>query len=172
MLEISRNTIVTLKNLTDWILENTKTITSNLTSGQQFLVLQMVESMIDPINNILELLLPTFEDVKVKEATFELIPSELLVLLKALVKKGKEGKATPQEMIAISFILDVHKFVSSFANKETVEEDEKVETYSLEQDEVQKQIKSLLRSHPYLQNVDRLSEMLGLNHRIKMMINR
>ena len=170
LLEISRNTIVTLKNLTDWVLENTKTITSNLTSGQQFLVLQMVESMIDPINNILELLLPTFEDVKVKEATFELIPSELLVLLKALVKKGKEGKATPQEMIAISFILDAHKFVSSFANKETVEEDEQVERYSLEEDEVNKQIKSLLRSHPYLQNVDRLSEMLGLNHRIKMMI--
>ena len=76
----------------------------------------MVENLISPVQNILELLLPTFDDVKVKEANFELIPSELIILAKALVKKGKEGKATPQEMMVISFILDANNFLSTNEN--------------------------------------------------------
>ena len=170
LLEISRNTIVRLKDIIECILANTETITSNLSSGQQFIVIQMVENLISPVQNILELLLPTFDDVKVKEANFELIPSELIILAKALVKKGKEGKPTPQEMMVISFILDANNFLSSFGNKKDHEEEEPAERPSLEKEEVSNQMKSLLRSHPYLQNVDRISEMLGLNNRLKMMI--
>ena len=170
LFEISRNAIMNSKNIIDWILANTKTITSNLSSGQQFLVLQMIENLISPLQNILDLLLPTLDGVKLKDANFELIPSELIVLAKALVKKGKEGNASPQEMIAISFILDAHKFISSFGGDHNPDENETTEDTTFDKQEVHNQIKNLLRTHPYLENVDEFSEMLGLNRRLKMMI--
>ena len=113
-LEISRNVITGAKSILEQILSTSKEVTSKLSSGQQFVILQMVERLILPLQNIFELLLPTLQGAKAKKANFELIPSELIVLLKALVKKGRDGNASKQELIAISFILDAQNILESF----------------------------------------------------------
>ena len=151
-------------------IENMKLSKLGFTDGQQFLVQQLLSLALNPAIDMLTAFQPYLNEAKSKEADFELIPDELIVLIKALLNKAKEGKATPAELVLVSLIKDVQTFFNSSTKDEFENDggDDYVEV-DITKKEVERLMERLLYVMPELKDLDNL-EHSDFNHSTIMMI--
>ena len=69
------------------VIESMKSSKLGLTEGQQFLVQQLLSQVLDPFIEMLTAFKPYLDDAKTKEAQFELVPDE--VILVSMVQVGR-----------------------------------------------------------------------------------
>ena len=101
---------------------------------------------------------PYLDEAKTKEADFELIPEELIVLVKALLNKAKDGKASPAELILVGIITDIQDFLSTSPDDEDLEETDNTD---ISKDEVERVMERLLLAMPELTDLNNLEYSLA-----------
>ena len=87
------------------------------TSGQEYIFRQAKTQYITPILEMANVFRQTLDSSEVDiDDNFELIPRELIALIKALIKKGAEGKASAFELVVIGFITDAQNAMNSLVD--------------------------------------------------------
>ena len=111
----------TLKNangLVNWAQYMVETFA---TTGQEYVFSQAKEQYIIPLLDMANVFRQTLDTSEVDiNDNFELIPRELIALIKAVIKKGAEGKASASELIMIGFITDAQNSLSNLAETSAV----------------------------------------------------
>jgi len=168
--DMAKNAVDQLLKMLIKFTENLKTSKLGLTNGQQFVVQQLLNQVLSPGIDMLTAFQPYLNDAKRKEADFDLIPDELIVLVKALLKNAKDGKATPAELILVGMIKDVQAFFNSNTEdtSDEAKDDDKI-TVNVTQEEVERLLERLLNAMPALKDLDNL-DSAGFNHSTIMMI--
>ena len=78
-------------------------------SGQQLVAKSLVDQMLDPLLTILGKLRPILQQAEVGKtdsSLFEFLPSEVLLLVPALMRKVQRGSASANEMFAAAILQD------------------------------------------------------------------
>jgi len=140
-------------------LKQVKNLGKGLSPGQQFLLSEVGEQLINPMLDLLLAFQPYLSQAKSKKADFELIPDELIVLICGLLKKADDGKASPGELALVSVIKDVQNFF--FAEDEN-DSDEAPVVANFNCDEVALTLRKLLEAQPELADPEHLLTTVGL----------
>jgi len=166
LIEVAKNSVNKAIVLMRNIIENLKLSKVGFTKGQQFLAQQLLSQVLNPIIEMLTAFQPYLDEAKTKEADFELIPEELIVLVKALLNKAKDGKASPAELILVGIITDIQDFLSTSPDDEDLEETDNTD---ISKDEVERVMERLLLAMPELTDLNNL-EYSDFNHSSIMLI--
>ena len=79
-------------------------------SGQQLVAKSLVDQMVDPLLTILGKLRPIFQQAEVgkkeNSSLFQVLPTEVLLLVPALMRKVQRGTASANEMFAAAILQD------------------------------------------------------------------
>ena len=107
----------TLQNI-DGLLNWVQYIIDNFaTTGQEYIFNQTKDQYINPILEMANVFRQTLDSSEIDiDDSFELIPRELIALIKSLIKKGNDGKATTFELIIIGFITDAQNAMNGLVN--------------------------------------------------------
>ena len=90
-------------------------------TGQEYIFIQSKDQYIIPILEMANVFRQTLGTAEVDiDDNFELIPREAIELIKALVYKGAEGKASAAELVLIGFITDAQQGLAGLADSSGV----------------------------------------------------
>ena len=118
------------KTIIDTILENANNLLiwsdymakTFATSGQEYIFTQAKDQYVIPILEMANVFRQTLETAEVDlNDNFELIPREFIALIKALIKKGKDGNASATELVLIGFITDAQQGIAGLADTSSVD---------------------------------------------------
>ena len=140
-------------------LNQVKGLGKDLSPGQQFLVSEVGEQLINPMLDLLLAFQPYLSEAQSKKADFELIPDEVIVLICGLLKKADSGKASAGELALVSVIKDVKNFLSS---EDQQSSNEPTMVASFTSQEVLLTMKKLLKAQPELADPEYLLTTVGL----------
>lgn len=156
MIEVAKTAVDQIIVLLTKVIENMKLSKIGFSEGQQFLVQQLLSQVLSPVIDMLTAFQPYLNEAKSKKASFDLVPDELIVLVKALLNKAKEGKASPAELILVSLIKDVQAFFNSGPEDSLDNEVDDYVTLNVTREEVERLMERLLVAMPELRDLDSL----------------
>merc|ERR1719206_427092 len=156
IIEVAKSAVDQIIVLLTKVIENMKLSKLGFTEGQQFLVQQLLSQVLSPVIDMLTAFQPYLNEARSKKANFDLVPDELIVLVKALLNKAKEGKATPAELILVSLIKDVQTFFNSGPDDTLYNESDDYVTLNVTRQEVERLMERLLVAMPELRDLDNL----------------
>lgn len=129
-------------------------------SGQQLIAQSLVDQAAEPILKILQNLRPLVEHVDftgpADSGLGSLVPSEVLLLVPALMQKVQNGKASANEMFAASVIKDI---LDTFQGQRVHSQKTQEVAVSVTKEEVEGLLRKLLEAYPQFQEANALEAM-------------
>ena len=139
--------------------------TFGLSEGQVFIVRQFLNKIINPLIHVLNDFRPVLNSASRKNVFLDIVPDELIAVIKAALKRAEDGEASKRELTLVWLIKSAQeKFVGKSSSKTPYQkallsnEENGVVTPQVGlQEEVEEVLERLLRVMPELRRIDTLT---------------